>query len=87
METADLAASCGWLPVQPAEPFRTGILMLQAERKKTRRRSAEELRDAFADKGLALTSYDGGFLRLSMPAAEWRPPQIDLLEHALASIA
>lgn len=86
-EAAELAAACGWLPVQPAEPFRTGILMLRAERNKTRQRTAEELRDTFADEGLALTGYDGGFIRLSMPAGEWRSPQIELLEHALSSIA
>ena len=73
--------------MQPAEPFRTGILLLHAERDKTRRRSAEDLRDAFADEALALTSYDGGFICLSMPAAEWRPQQIDLPGHALQSIA
>jgi len=87
LEATRLAAASGWLPVQPAEPFRTGILLLQAERDKTRQRSAEDLRDAFAEEGLALTSYDGGFIRLSMPPVRWRPPQIDLLEHALSSIA
>lgn len=86
-EAVELAAASGWLPVQPAEPFCTGILLLQAEREKTRRRSAEELRDAFAEEGLALTSYDGGFVRLSMPPARWQPPQFALLEHALVSIA
>lgn len=86
-KAAELAAGSGWEPIQPAEPFRTGILILQAERNKGRERSAEELRDAFAEKGLAVTGYNGGFVRLSMPPTEWQSPQIELLEHALMSIA
>lgn len=87
VETAELAAASGWMPVQPAETFRTGILLLQAERDKTRVEPADELREAFADNGVALTAYDGGFARLSMPATRWRPQDIDLLGTALRSVA
>ena len=38
-QAAFVAASCGWHPLLPAEPFRTGILLLEAERQATRRLS------------------------------------------------
>lgn len=73
LEASLLAADCGWEPLVPAEHFRTGILLLQAEREKTRQHSADHLRDAFAAGGVAVTAYDRGIARLSMPGAEWNP--------------
>jgi selenocysteine lyase/cysteine desulfurase len=86
-QAAALAESCGWHSILPAEPFRTGILLLQAEREVTRSRSPQELRGAFAAHGVALTSYAGGVIRLSAPAAEWEPREIDQLRFALQSVA
>jgi len=47
---------------------RTGILILQAERESQRELPASNLRHAFSECGVALTAYDGGVARLSMPA-------------------
>ncbi len=82
-----VAESCGWRSLMPAEPFRTGILLLQAEREATRSLPAEAVRGAFAEKGIALTAYDAGTIRLSMPAAEWQPEEIDQVGRALRSVA
>ena len=87
LAAASLAADCGWQPLIPAEPFRTGILMLQAERDKTRRKSPDELRGAFAEKGVALTAYERGIARLSMPPEQLRPQDIDRLSGTLCSVA
>lgn len=87
LQAASIAASCGWQSLLPAEPFRTGILLLQAEREVTRHRSPVELREAFANNGVALTSYDDGIVRLSSPAVEWQPQEIDRLQLALRSVA
>jgi len=87
LQAASVAESSGWRPVLPAEPFRTGIMLLQSERDVIRRRSHRDLRESFADEGVALTAYDGGFVRLSMPATEWQPQEIDQLRSALHSVA
>jgi selenocysteine lyase/cysteine desulfurase len=87
IQVADMTKACGWRPLLPAEPFRTGIMLLQAERADTRTRTAAELRRAFAEQGVALTAYPDGFIRLSMPVATWQCGDIDRLEGALRSVA
>lgn len=86
-QAASVAESCGWKSIVPAKPFRTGILLLQAERELTRRQGANKLRKAFASKGVALTAYDQGVVRLSMPPAAWQPPEIEKLRQALHAVA
>jgi selenocysteine lyase/cysteine desulfurase len=85
VQVATMAESCGWRPVLAAEPFRTGILILQAGRAAIQQRSPLELRRTFADKGVALTAYEGGMVRLSVPDTEWRDTDIDQLRRALRS--
>lgn len=87
LKASFLAAGCGWQPLLPSEPFRTGILLMQAEREKTRRQLADDLRDSFAQQGVAITAYDQGIARLSMPAEPWQPPEFDQLDAALRSVA
>jgi len=84
---ASVAEACGWQPALPAAAFRTGILLLQAERDATRRLSACAMREAFAGNGVALTAYEGGLVRLSMPAREWQPAEIDHLKSVLRIVA
>jgi selenocysteine lyase/cysteine desulfurase len=84
---ADVAAASGWRPLLPPPAFRTGILLLQAERERTRAVPAEALRSAFYEQGVAVTAYDGGLVRLSMPSSPWQPGEIDCLGGALASLA
>jgi hypothetical protein len=84
---ANVAAASGWRPLLPPPAFRTGILLLQAERERRRDTSAEELRRAFSERGVALTAYDGGIVRLSMPREGWRPGEIEQLQSVLASVA
>jgi hypothetical protein len=84
---ADVAAASGWRPLLAPPAFRTGILLLQAEREPTRAAPADVLRSAFCEQGVAVTAYDGGLVRLSMPASPWRPGEIDYLGRVLASVA
>jgi selenocysteine lyase/cysteine desulfurase len=84
---AELAASCGWRSILPAEPFRTGILLLQAERAATRLQSSTNMRRVFADQGVALTAYNDGMVRLSMPGGEWHAEDVDRLRSALQAAA
>jgi hypothetical protein len=64
----------------PPPALRTSIL-LQADRRK--KSSAPELRQAFSEQVVALTAYDGGVVRLSMPAEGWHAGELDHLQVAL----
>jgi hypothetical protein len=79
---AGVAAASGWQPLLPPPAFRTGILLLQAEREEKRGQSATELRHGFSERGVALTAYDGGMARLSMPGG-WQPGELEHLQVAL----
>ena len=87
MAAATVAASAGWRPLLASAAFRTGILLLQAEREKKKELPAPELRRAFSERGVALTAYDGGIIRLSMPGEGWRPGEIEQLQGVLAAVA
>ena len=83
MTAASVAEASGWRLLLPPPAFRTGILLLQAEREKKKGATATELRHAFSERGVAITAYDGGFVRLSMPAEAWRPGELEQLSVAL----
>jgi hypothetical protein len=84
---AGVATGAGWHPLLPPPAFRTGILLLQAEREGRKEMPATELRHAFSKRGVALTAYDGGVIRLSMPSEGWRPGEVEQLRGVLASVA
>jgi len=85
--TADLALASGWCPLLPPPESRTGILLLQAERARTRQAGADALRSAFYSRGVALTAYEAGRIRLSMPRRPWRPGEAEHLCRALRAAA
>jgi len=87
MAATGVAEACGWQPLLPPPAFRTGILILRAERESQRELPASNLRYAFSECGVALTAYDGGVVRLSMPAEGWDPGEIEHLRHSLATVA
>jgi hypothetical protein len=82
-ETAGMAAASGWQPLLAPPALRTGILLLQAEREIKQELPATTLRHAFSERGVALTAYDRGILRLSMPAQGWQPGEAEHLQGAL----
>lgn len=84
---AALTPEIGWLPVQPDESFRSGILLLQAERAATRLADPVLLRQELCRAGVALTTYAGGWLRLSLPEEDLQTSQLDLLAAALKQVA
>ncbi len=86
-QLADLARALGWKSLLPAEPFQTGILLLQAERAITRTQTPEVLREQFAERGIALTAYPGGAIRLSMAATKWEADEWDQLSASLCAVA
>jgi hypothetical protein len=80
---AEAAPASGWRPVLPDPALRSGILLLEPERSATRLAPPGEIRWAFQERGVALTAYPGGLIRLSMPATTWRPDELGRLAEAL----
>ncbi|RUL87984.1 aminotransferase class V-fold PLP-dependent enzyme [Tautonia sociabilis] len=70
-------AGTGWRPLSPAPSLRSGILLAQAEGPEVRSAPPGRIRAAFQRRGIALTTYDGGLARLSMPAAPWEADALD----------
>jgi hypothetical protein len=62
-----LAAEAGWQPVAPCNELRTGILLVEAEKADSRLVHPDAVRQAFFEGGVAVTTYAGGLVRLSMP--------------------
>lgn len=85
--TAEMATDSGWVAQLPDRSLRSGIMMLQAMRTKTRLKSAATLRRAFHEHRVALTAYDGGLLRLSMPATPLGSDELAVLDRALRATA
>lgn len=66
-EVADLAADVGWLPLLPQQSLRSSILLLQAKDANVRAAPPVRVREHFGRYGVALTAYEGGGVRLSLP--------------------
>jgi hypothetical protein len=88
---ADLAATAaeaaGWRPLVVGPPLRTGILLLRPEREEARCRPPEVTRVGFYERGVTLTTYEGGLVRLSLPANPWGSEERSCLEAALRALA
>jgi hypothetical protein len=80
---AATASASGWQPLLPPPAFRTGILLLRAGQGSRQAARGDDLRRAFSERGVALTAYDGGMVRLSMPGDGWRSGDLDHLTVAL----
>ena len=84
---AELGMAAGWRPLLPPPASRTGIPLLEAEREKARQARPDEVRSAFYGRGIALTAYEEGRIRLSMPARPWRTGEAEHLASALRAAA
>jgi hypothetical protein len=84
---ADKLAQCvsdvGWQPLVPRHEFRSGVLLLRPEREQLRHVDSQQLRAFFLAHGIALSTYEEGLIRLSMPARPWRDAELDLICWAL----
>ncbi|RIK77025.1 MAG: hypothetical protein DCC68_18225 [Planctomycetota bacterium] len=83
LAAAELARRCGWAPLEPVKELRSGILLLRPERSRARKRPAAMLRGLFRKLGVAVSAYDDGLVRLSMPARRWLDGELDQLAGAL----
>jgi hypothetical protein len=73
-----------WRPLLPHENFRCGILLVQSP---NRICPPDAIRLLFLQQGLALTAYDGGVLRLSMPRLVWTAGELEQLAQAFRTVA
>ena len=86
----DVAArqtSGGWRPLQPCAAARSGILLLEAKSVQTKAAQIDVLRERFLRAGVALTAYDGGLLRASLPDRPLAPAEVKRLFSALRRCA
>ena len=79
---ADLAAWCGWQPIEPAIPFRSAIRLLRPGSAGLRAAPPEPLRAMFQRRGIAVTTYAGGVVRMSAGWTPWVHEQIEQLSNA-----
>jgi hypothetical protein len=61
-----------WTPIQPHQGFRSGILLLKAAHPDL----PDNIRSLFLSSGIALTVYEQGVLRLSLPKVLWTPDEL-----------
>jgi aspartate aminotransferase-like enzyme len=81
-----IARMTGWIPFLPDEEFRSASVLLRAASFPVRGWSPTILRERFHARGIALTCYDHGIIRLSMPSAPLFRNQAGMLIQALALI-
>jgi len=84
---ADVAPQAGWRPARPALPMQSGILLLDPRRQDTRIAPPNVVRERFLASGVALTVYDGGIVRASLPDRAFAGAELDLLQTALCRCA
>jgi hypothetical protein len=85
--TATTLLGVGWEPLLADREFRSGILLVRAERPKIQAAGSDSLRAALREAGVAATTYPGGLVRLSMPPDAWQPGELDHLRRAFKLLA
>lgn len=81
------ADAAGWRARCPHWSLQSGILLLQARDARTRSIPPDVLRSAFHQHGIALTAYEDGQVRLSMPATQLDPDEFEIIKNALRQVA
>jgi selenocysteine lyase/cysteine desulfurase len=76
-------AGQNWRPVRPAPALRTGICLLRAKDPSLTRVCPSILRERLHGSGLAVTTYERGLVRCSMPDSPWTESEASLLSDAL----
>jgi aspartate aminotransferase-like enzyme len=81
-----IAHMTAWKPLTPMEEFHSASVLLRSTSKLIRRLAPERLRALFHHRGVALTTYAGGVIRLAMPSVPLTTHQAGILIQALALI-
>lgn len=81
---AEATIDSGWTPFIPHPSVQSGIQLFQAENSAMKALAPKPLRDHFHESGIALSSYQEGIVRVSLPKAKLTAEQIQHFAHALA---
>jgi len=81
-----IARMTAWKPLTPMEEFRSASVLLQSTSATVRKLGPDRLRSLFHDRGIALTSYAAGVVRLAMPSVPLSTCQAGSLIQALALV-
>ncbi len=81
-----IARMTEWIPLLPDREFQSASVLLQAKSAATREWAPSDLRERFQSRGIALTCYDRGVIRLSMPSVPLSTPETGSLIQALAMV-
>ncbi len=84
---AQMCRGSDWVPLIPADDFRTGILMLQSNRVLVRRSDPGASRFGFHENGIAVSTYSDGFARLSAPVLPLTREQRSVIRDALRRVS
>lgn len=83
IDAAACAERAGWRAWLPSDGLRSGIMLIQTERRRARERPAATLRHLVGKLGVIATAYENGLLRLSMPGRAWTDAELAQLSQAL----
>ncbi len=83
----ELAESSGWVPELPHASLRSGILILESRNERIRSLEAQALRAKFHQRGIALTAYDQGRVRLSMPVERLHEDELRMVRAGFQHVA
>jgi hypothetical protein len=81
-----IARMTAWKPLTPMEDFQSASVLLQSTSSQPRQLAPDRLRSLFHERGIALTSYIGGIIRLAVPSVPLSTCQAGSLIQALALI-
>jgi hypothetical protein len=84
---AEQAPAAGWRPKRPDAGLRSGILLLEPQSATARSAPPDVLRERLLVAGVALTAYEGGVIRASLPDVPLSPSQYDAFQAALSRCA
>jgi hypothetical protein len=85
-QVARTATDAGWKACRPDKSLRSGILLLKATTEHGIGLQPDRCRASFQEHGVALTAYETGIIRLSMPAEPLTTSELDLLKSSLISV-
>ena len=81
-----IARMTAWKPLMPMEEFRSASVLLQSTSAPVRKLKPDRLRSLFHARGIALTSYSAGVIRLAMQTVPLSTSQTGSLIQSLALV-
>lgn len=84
---SQIAAESGWQAERVDPALQTAILLVQAKRNEVRQTDPVTLRFAFRERGVGVTTYENGFVRLSMSSSFTQPQDLQRLSATFQALA